>query len=821
MSSTLITGPLFASLLIYSYMNYLLKEHSKRGFFARFHSVLEHLHKYESKAQGFHVSWAGPYGAWDQYFDSLGEFDPNATVIDEGGRMLKVPDRRRVYYDLIKKYIKIKPHILDKVNAFLDLHSGKHLLGIHLRLTDKSAQGAQPEHCGFPIRKSYYLRFANRYLTANPEAYIYVATDSHPAINAFQKQYGSRVLFYDCLRSPDATSIHGNYDKGIPGDAYKKGDDALIEALILSRCNFLIHSLSNLSLAAGRFNPELRALELLVDRHGSLSVTTTGGNYLIGHRHAGLFSNVFTVLGHAKYAVDKGLTPAVFWEQEGVDGWTNLFEPLSDLEPSKEDVPNTLMLSDGQATEYHPPDGYGIGYEPRGSHHLDWRKLHYPSKEDRQEVGLLFNRFLKVKPHILQEVEEYANKHFTSRTIGIYLRGTDIAGEWQWPYEDILKAAANEQGLCFVATEDEGILKLAQRYLGDRMIYRDAVRGTSSDLPWNRKDKDQNKLDHDFMVDTLLMSRCDVYYHGRSNLGVAPIYFNTELENYCFPQTSRPRIKRVPQQFMPNIRDRRPRWCDGICAETYFLQYFLKHKPELDQVYLPILWTPCYLQQGQYEFHKQQQIEKWLDCLNPNRQYFTVVQNDEGILEKIPPNVLVFGAGGEGDIPIPLLGTDLMPHRQTVDRNLLVTFVGNVHGTHNLTGLRGKMIQALQHQNECRLITSSKYPFYQFASIANRSVFSLCPRGFGRSSFRLYETMGLGSIPVYIWDDKEWLPYQDKFDWDEFSVRINIKDIDALMDRLRSYSEQDIKRMRQRMDELYPQYFVRDGVCKYIVDYLK
>ena len=35
----------------------------------------------------------------------------------------------------------------------------------------------------------------------------------------------------------------------------------------------------------------------------------------------------------------------------------------------------------------------------------------------------------------------------------------------------------------------------------------------------------------------------------------------------------------------------------------------------------------------------------------------------------------------------------------------------------------------------------------------------MAPRGYGRTSYRLAEIIQLGRIPVYIFDDFEWLPY--------------------------------------------------------------
>ena len=37
--------------------------------------------------------------------------------------------------------------------------------------------------------------------------------------------------------------------------------------------------------------------------------------------------------------------------------------------------------------------------------------------------------------------------------------------------------------------------------------------------------------------------------------------------------------------------------------------------------------------------------------------------------------------------------------------------------------------------------------------------FNLCPRGFGRTSYRMSEVIQMGRLPVYMFDDVPWLPY--------------------------------------------------------------
>lgn len=55
-------------------------------------------------------------------------------------------------------------------------------------------------------------------------------------------------------------------------------------------------------------------------------------------------------------------------------------------------------------------------------------------------------------------------------------------------------------------------------------------------------------------------------------------------------------------------------------------------------------------------------------------------------------------------------------------------------------------------------------------TITESSNFSICPRGFGTTSFRLYETMQLGTLPIYVWEGEAWLPYSNVIDWSKFAL---------------------------------------------------
>ena len=69
-----------------------------------------------------------------------------------------------------------------------------------------------------------------------------------------------------------------------------------------------------------------------------------------------------------------------------------------------------------------------------------------------------------------------------------------------------------------------------------------------------------------------------------------------------------------------------------------------------------------------------------------------------------------------------------------------------------------------------------------YAEVLGRSKFVLCPRGAGTSSFRLFETLEAGRVPVIISD--QWVPSEGP-DW-SFAVRVPESAIASIPDTLRN-----------------------------------
>ena len=109
-------------------------------------------------------------------------------------------------HSVLKKYVRVKAHVLAKVESFArrsGIHDKKQpLLGIHMRGTDKAFGGG-------PVPPEHYYPYVDCYLQQHPGAMIYVATDTSPWLKAMRDRYGkkNRVLSLDgALRS-------GSYDK--------------------------------------------------------------------------------------------------------------------------------------------------------------------------------------------------------------------------------------------------------------------------------------------------------------------------------------------------------------------------------------------------------------------------------------------------------------------------------------------------------------------------------------------------------------------------------------------------------------------------------
>ena len=103
-----------------------------------------------------------------------------------------------------------------------------------------------------------------------------------------------------------------------------------------------------------------------------------------------------------------------------------------------------------------------------------------------------------------------------------------------------------------------------------------------------------------------------------------------------------------------------------------------------------------------------------------------------------------------------------------------------------------------------------------FLEVSANSKFALAPRGYGRSSFRFYELLQIGTIPIYIYDDIEWLPFKNKIDYSKFCISIHISEIHTLEERLLKITEQKYNKMWEEYHKI-KNYFTLEGTTNEIL----
>lgn len=258
-------------------------------------------------------------------------------------------------------------------------------------------------------------------------------------------------------------------------------------------------------------------------------------------------------------------------------------------------------------------------------------------------------------------------------------------------------------------------------------------------------------------------------------------------------------IQEIPKQFQPQQKSSYPRYCTDVMIEQYVHQ---NYKGEHDRIYLPIYWTNYYVN-NDYGNGNIKPLYEFLDSLDKSKKYFTVVQYDDGILEKpLDLDLLIFSSGCSQGIPIPLLPSHYLPvaTKKTID----VVFIGNAENH----PIRQEMLDIVKPWN---FHAMSPQAFYK---CLGESEFTLCPRGYGATSFRLYEALSCRSVPIYI-SDEHILPFRELIEWNKIAIIIHSSDI-AILRQIMAEHKQDwdyfdsIKHM-----------FTMEGTLKYIESCLK
>lgn len=330
-------------------------------------------------------------------------------------------------------------------------------------------------------------------------------------------------------------------------------------------------------------------------------------------------------------------------------------------------------------------------------------------------------------------------------------------------------------------------------------------------------------------------------------------------------------IVNVPEQFRENLNQ--------ICIDKHGVTYpphqgselhleeFIHKHVEKKLVenriisnfnYLPIYWTSIGVKKDAKII---QQLKTFIDQLlknNPNQKFWTVVQHCNGVYGScgiwLDSNIfkifgttkkhqseqntkpIKYGSGGKTSqiqsysvnktehisVIIPLLSAEhknkpiLKGH--IFDRPLIASFIGNINTHH----IRQQMQRALMRKERV-VIEFGNYKEEgdkdRFSELMSNSIFALCPRGVGSTSFRLAEAMEYGCIPVYISDTFS-LPFEKVINWDNVIVKVKPTEINSLYNSLcsKAANTQWLYTRQLNVKKIYDDYFKMDKCADTILD---
>lgn len=167
-----------------------------------------------------------------------------------GSRML--PRDRAGAHQLIKRYLRLKPAVLAEINAFAASRMAGPMIGLHIRGPGRiGKKGGDIRASKSPDgRVPYELYFASvdKALETWPDAKILICSDSSVVIDTVQAHFRGRVVLYDATRSVFG-EMHAKREEnaGQVFPKHKLGLDVLVEAYLLSRCDFFVHGISNVT----------------------------------------------------------------------------------------------------------------------------------------------------------------------------------------------------------------------------------------------------------------------------------------------------------------------------------------------------------------------------------------------------------------------------------------------------------------------------------------------------------------------------------------------------------------------------------------------
>jgi hypothetical protein len=149
--------------------------------------------------------------------------------------------------------------VLERSEQFCRQHfKGETVLGVHYRGTDKNTDGSQTN----PVTAEEFLLVLMDFLSAHPEiTTIFVASDEAAFVENIARL--RKIVQVPQARSGDGSPLWNHHS---PEQNQNVAKDAILDCLLLSRCEYVLKNMSALSAWSKIFNPGLKAFSIAASK---------------------------------------------------------------------------------------------------------------------------------------------------------------------------------------------------------------------------------------------------------------------------------------------------------------------------------------------------------------------------------------------------------------------------------------------------------------------------------------------------------------------------------------------------------------------------
>ena len=268
--------------------------HYGYGFFSNYRICLEEIisHHESGNSDIPYISWANttwveeinpfenkispsdinPFNYWfdqpiisDEDNIKINEYPPNlyGTIIDHADHYFYNEPELNRQKTIDKLYIKPKQYILDKINEIYEKElSGHVVLGVMARGTEYNLH-----HPMYGVFNVYdYIKEIKKILNENPHiTKLFVVSEDSEYINEITKEFPSSFFLNDVFRRTDETMEYINRVHCWPNVSTKRqnhckllGEETIIQAKLLGKCDYLFGRLSGVFAGAVLWNENIK-----------------------------------------------------------------------------------------------------------------------------------------------------------------------------------------------------------------------------------------------------------------------------------------------------------------------------------------------------------------------------------------------------------------------------------------------------------------------------------------------------------------------------------------------------------------------------------